>query len=770
MTNLSEPNVRPVSNGSVIWILPVIALLVCAWLAWQAHAQRGIEIEVIFNSGEGIEAGKTGVIYKGISVGTVRSLRLMREPDSRQVVVATLEIRKDFEEHLREGTRFWLVKPSISLAGITGLETLVSGNYIGVSIGEGEKAWRFHALQEEPPLADSLAGLHLTLEADTLGSITKGSPIFYRQIQVGHVKSYQLSTDKASIRIKVFINPEYAVLVKKDSRFWNASGVAVEADLTGVKVRSESLASLMAGGIAFSTPSYREGVSDNEALDLSSPFRLYEDYDAAQVGVQAKVTFDDYEGLQARRTPVMYKGMQIGILKELRVNPNLKDAEATLSIDPLIEPYLVDGTDFWLVKPSISLAGITGLEALVKGNYIGVRLGKKDGPARRTFQARTKAPPLDVSSPGLHLVLLAEKLGSLDVGSPVLYRQIRVGSVQSYQFSRDRQAVIVGVHIEPSYAELVNTSSRFWNASGISVSGALSGIEIRSESLQTLMTGGIAFETPDMQAPAGKQAQRFTLYSDRNSALKSGTLVEIRLERGDGLGPGTPIRYRGLDVGQVDEIALSADLRSVELKARITRAEERIVRLGTQFRVVRPELGLLRTAHLDTLVTGPYLEVYPGRADAARQTEFVGIEQQTQVTEAQGLTLTLSASRLGSIRPGQQVTYREVRVGKVTGYELGPSADRVLVKILIEPRFATLVHTGSRFWESSGISAEFSFFEGAKMRTESLQTLMEGGIAFATPEGEQMGRQALPGQTFLLAKSPKEEWLNWSPRISLGNP
>lgn len=766
MTDLSEPTVKPVSTGSVVWILPVMALLLCLWLGWQAYNQKGVEVEVIFNSGEGIEAGKTAVIYKGISIGVVRGLRLKFDSDDQQIVAATLEINKEFEDHLRQKTRFWLVKPSITLAGITGLDTLVSGNYIAIDLGDGELSRNFKALDEEPPLPDTQPGLHLSLEADTLGSVNKGSPIFYRQIQVGTVKNFHLDAAKNIVEIQIYIRPEYTSLVRKDSRFWNASGVSVDASLSGVKIRSESLSSIMAGGIAFSTPSQGEPPSPLNTVTNSTHFRLYEDYDAAQVGVQVKVVFDDYEGLQAGRTPLIYKGMQIGILKGLNINPNLKDAEAVLSVDPLIEPYLVEGTDFWLVKPSISLAGITGLEALVKGNYISMRLGKTEAPAQRVFQARPKAPPLDISSPGLHLVLIADTLGSVDMGSPVLHRQVKVGSVQSYQFSRDRQAVVIGVHIEPSYADLVNSSSRFWNASGISVSGGLSGVDVKTESLQTVLTGGIAFETPDLRAPVNQKIQRFTLYKDRAAAVKEGTQLSIHLDRGEGLGPGTPIRYRGLDVGQVDEAQLTADLRGVELKVRITKAEEHIARQGTRFRVVRPELGLLRTAHLDTLFTGPYLEVYPGRPDAPRQLQFNAIEQ-TEIVESSGLALTLSANRLGSIRAGNPVTFREVKVGKVTGYELGPNADRVLIRILIEPRFSSLVRTGSRFWESSGIAADFSLWEGAKIRTESLQTLVEGGIAFATPEAEAMGRQALPGQTFLLYKTPKDEWLGWSPKISI---
>jgi paraquat-inducible protein B len=404
---------------------------------------------------------------------------------------------------------------------------------------------------------------------------------------------------------------------------------------------------------------------------------------------------------------------------------------------------------------------------LVKGNFIAVRPGEKGGAPKREFAARAKAPPLDVRAPGLHLVLTSDNLGSLDVGSPVLYRQVRVGSVQSYQFSRDQQKVVVGVHIEQPYANLVNSSSRFWNASGISLSGGLSGIEVRSESLQSLLAGGIAFETPDPQAPAAKRIPRFALHKDRDSAIQRGTQIEIRLERGDGLSAGTAIRYKGLDVGEVDSVALSEDLQHVVLHARITAAEAHIARAGTRFWVVRPELGIMRTANLDTLVTGPYLEVAPGKAGAAVQTRFVGQEREPQ-RAGEGLTLVLSAARLGSIKPGNAVTYREVKVGEVVDYALGPTADRVLIKVLIEPQYAPLVHTASRFWETSGFGVDFSLFKGASLRTDSLESLIEGGVAFATPDGEQMGRRALPGQTFALFKEPQDEWFGWAPKIELG--
>jgi paraquat-inducible protein B len=767
MNDLPMAKARPASNWSAIWVLPLIALLIGGWLGWRAYSTAGIEIHVAFQSGEGIQIGKTEVIYKGMPIGKVVALALERGPDSRGVI-ATLEMDKDVEPHLLTGTRFWLVKPSVSLAGITGLETLVSGNYIAASPGEGEPTREFTALSEPPPLADTEPGLHLTLKAERLGSLGRDSPVFYKQIQVGRVKSYALAEDQSTVEVKLFIEPAYASLVRKHTRFWNASGISIDADLSGFKLRSESLASIVAGGIAFATPEHR---TDSPPTDPSLPFRLYEDFEAAQAGIRVMVKLSDFEGLQAGRTPVLYNGIQAGTLKTLKVNDSLTGAAAELTLDPRTEEYLVEGTEFWVVKPSISLAGITGLEALVKGNYIAVRPGEKGSAAKREFEARPKAPPLNLDAPGLHLVLFSDQRGSLELGSPILYRQVKVGSVQSVQLSRDDMQVVFGVHIEPEYAHLVNSSTRFWNASGITLKGGLSGVEVKSESLQTLLSGGIAFDTPNLQAPAGgKRVQRFSLYASQESALQKGLALTIRVERGDGLSPGTAIRYKGLDVGKVESIELTDDLQAVILHARITQATAQIARAGTRFWVVKPEVSLTRAANLETLVTGQYLEVQPASRPGPSQLVFTASELPPSAAEnvtEQGLRLVLSAARRGSIKPGVVVSYREVPVGKVTDFELGPTSDRVLIHVLIEPRYAPLVRSGSRFWNASGIGVDAGLFSGVKVRTESLEALLEGGIAFASPDNPQMGGPAQPGQTFVLFDEVKDEWLSWAPKIAL---
>ncbi|SDI66364.1 PqiB family protein [Pseudomonas panipatensis] len=761
MSDLPTPKTRKTSNWSAIWILPLIALAIGAWLAWRAYDQAGVVIHIQFESGEGIQPNKTEVIFKGIAIGKVIDMHVNRPNLS---VNATIEMRKESADYLSRQTRFWLVKPRVSLAGVTGLETLVSGNYIAVDPVKGDLHHDFVALKEPPPLSDSLPGLHLVLKAERLGSLEQGSPIYYRQIQVGQVKSYQLADDQKTIEVKIHIEPAYADLVRKNTRFWNASGITLSGNLTGLKLHTESLASIAAGGIAFATP---ENYPDSPPTDPSKPFRLYEDFDAAQSGLNVHLKVHDVSGLSAGSTPVVYNGVQVGTVKNIDMDQDFNGATATLSMDPRTEDFLNSSTEFWMVKPSISLAGITGLEALVKGNYIAVRFGKAGEPTRE-FSIRPKAPPLNLDAPGLHIVLTSDKLGSLDVGTPILYRQLQVGTVQSYQLSRDRQRVVIGVHIEPEYANLVNTSSRFWNVSGVTLSGDLNGIKFKSESLQTLISGGIAFDTPDPKAAALTKVRRFSLYDSEENAKAAGLMVSLHASSAEGLREGTLIRFKGMEVGRIEQIDLDKDLSGVQLKARLTRAQERIARQGSRFWVVKPQIGLSGAENLGTLVSGQYIEVLPTDKPAPAQVAFNLLEQApNRLLDAEGLRLTLSAARRGSLKPGVPVTYREVQVGSVTSFELGEQGDRVLIHILIEPRYAPLVRSGSRFWNSSGVGVDAGLFKGVKLRTESVETILAGGVAFATPDNAQMGEPARPGQTFALFDEANDEWLQWAPKIPL---
>jgi paraquat-inducible protein B len=766
MIDLPMAKIRPASNWSAIWVLPLLALVIGAWLGWQAYEKAGIEIRLTFATGDGIQVGKTEFLYKGMVIGKVKSMDFLMDGKDRGVI-ATLEVDKRVEPYLLSSTRFWLVKPSVTLAGITGLDTLVSGNYITASPGlDGEPTRDFIALEDVPPMAESTPGLHITLKAERLGSLNRDSPVFYKQIQVGRVRSYALAEDNTTVNVKIFIEPEYASLVRKHTRFWNASGITIDAGLGGIKVKTESIASIIAGGISFATPENR---ADSPPTDPSLPFRLYTNFDEAQSGFKIVVKFPSMDGLTTN-TAVMFNGVQIGSVKKLKINDDLFGVTAELLMDPRAEDFMTEGADFWIIRPSISLAGITGIDALVKGNYIGIQPGAKGARGKRDFLALLKPPAMELSTPGLHLILLSNKLASLSVGSPVLFRQIKVGTIQSYKLSADAKQVLLSVHIEPEFASLVNSSTRFWNASGVTLTGGLSGVKVQAESLQSLLAGGITFETPDVKAsPLKGKLAKFTLFDDRELALQQGVDVSITVASGEGLDVGTSIRYKGIVVGKVHDVELTNDLKSVILHVRIIKAGDRVARKGSQFWVVKPEVSLTRLANLDTLVTGQYLDVQPAPIGRAVQTDFVAQPlPPTNTPSQQGLRLVLSAPVRGSIKPGVMISYRDIPVGKVLDFELGPTSNLVLLHVLIEPRYATLIHTGTRFWNSSGVSVDAGLLKGVKLRTDSLESMLAGGISFATPELPLMGNPARPGQTFMLNAEAKEEWLQWSPKIVLG--
>jgi paraquat-inducible protein B len=206
------------------------------------------------------------------------------------------------------------------------------------------------------------------------------------------------------------------------------------------------------------------------------------------------------------------------------------------------------------------------------------------------------------------------------------------------------------------------------------------------------------------------------------------------------------------------------------LQASLTVSGARFAREGSVFKVIRPEISLTKAANLDTLITGPYIEVIPAsNPQAARQNRFKG-EALTKVESEQkaGLKLTLTTLQRKSLKAGMTITYRGIPVGTVTDLELSPDAASVLAHVLIEPQYSKLVYSGSKFWSDAGLSVDFSLFKGAQVRTDSVEDLLEGSIAFATPEDARKGQPARAGQIFDLNGEVQDEWLQWRPRIAIG--
>ena len=244
-----------------------------------------------------------------------------------------------------------------------------------------------------------------------------------------------------------------------------------------------------------------------------------------------------------------------------------------------------------------------------------------------------------------------------------------------------------------------------------------------------------------------------------------GSTLTIQFRDVKGLKVGqTPIQYRGADIGDVTDIQLGPDQEFATVKVRLRRFASSIAREGSAFWIVRPQLAMGNFTGLGTIITGPYIEVLPGRGE--RAAKFVAVEHSPRMIDPNGLKLILLSDHSGSLRSGVPISYRGIEVGAVRESRLSTNASFVEIHCVIRRNYAPLVRAGSKFWNVTGLDVQIGLFKGAELNVESLKSLMIGGIAFATPDESQAG-PVRDGMAFALHEKPEEDWLKWAPQIAV---
>jgi len=368
------------------------------------------------------------------------------------------------------------------------------------------------------------------------------------------------------------------------------------------------------------------------------------------------ITFETGEGLEEGKTKLQYLSIPVGIVETIDLSKGAPGVIVEVRVKPEGAARITEGTRFWVVRPRIGSSGISGFETLLSGAYITLDLGPRDAKIERSFKG-LEDPPMIIDQPdALRLELTTNDLGDISTGSPIYYRDIRVGKVVGYELGDKDQNITIHIAIAHKHANLVNANTHFWNVSGFELDASFSGIEARLESLRSLILGGIDFDTHGAPGAIAKNGDHYSLYDGPKQSNK---------------------------------------------------AWERS-----------------RTMHI--LVEG---------------------------------------KTLGSIREGEAILYSGVQVGRVLSVELKKDSASIGVVLGIEPQYARLVRTNSRFWNASGISADIGL-TGIHIHTASLAALVSGAVAFATPE--KPGARAAAGSIFKLHDEPKKEWLKWRPHIWLG--
>ncbi len=324
---------------TAIWLIPIIAALIAAYLGWHDYAQHGPLITITFKTAEGLVPGQTQIRYKDVTLGTVENVRL---DDSMSDVVVSARMTGEAKPLLTDHAMFWVVRPRLNTFNPSELETLVSGSYIQIEPDgrDGQPEDRFTGLENPPAQRSDEPGRTFILKADRLGSIAVGSQIYFRDINVGEAIGYDVGNGFEPLTVTVFVRDPYDKLVRAQSRFWNASGLSVNLGANGLQLQTHSLRSVLSGGISFLTPP--EAQNDAPA-DAGSVFTLYDDKkDADAARYPERMPYVTYFEASvkdlARGSPVLIYGLQVGEVTDVKLLFDQKKGEPKVRVDFEIQP------------------------------------------------------------------------------------------------------------------------------------------------------------------------------------------------------------------------------------------------------------------------------------------------------------------------------------------------------------------------------------------------------------------------------------------------
>lgn len=348
-----QADIKPQSRLSKIWLVPLLALTIGGWMLYYQWSHQGRLIEIEFAAGAGLEAEKSKIKVRDLDVGVVKRLELKEDLSG---VIAYIRMQPGTDTFLGEETRFWLVTPKVSLSGVSGLGTLLSGPYIHMEPAKnGDGRNHFVALSEPPVTEVGTPGLHITLTSNHTFTFKTGDPVLFKGLTVGEFESESFDFEQRTASYRVFIRAPYSQLVTENTRFWNSSGVRVNMGVNGIQLHADSIESLMHSGVTFGVPT---GMPKGKVITRNHSYEIFDSYkQASDQRYKAEAKFaifieSSVRGLEAG-APVEYRGLEIG--RVLAVSPQVEDQrpadekllDTSYAIPVIIsiQPGRIDGSD-----------------------------------------------------------------------------------------------------------------------------------------------------------------------------------------------------------------------------------------------------------------------------------------------------------------------------------------------------------------------------------------------------------------------------------------
>ena len=471
---------------SAIWLTPILAVALTGWLLYSGYINSGRVIRIQFDSGSDIIAGKTLLKYRGMPVGKVVDLEI---DDSMTKVNVVVKLKKKADNIAKEGMQFWVVKPRVSINQITGLETIISGTYIEVkppfnsldAIKKQKDQDFFVGLSDPPAFEPDMGSVTVNLWSEKDYGIYSGMLLYNNNMSAGHILSVRYDSDTKKFFYTASVGAEYQKYLNSSTRFWNISGFDLKIDSAGLHVNSSSLNSVFQGGVAFDS---------DENTKTAKPQKEYEiaaGYSETLLSPERLTLYmPECYGIRPDRTPVMYKGMQAGVVADVNITRKGM-CEASLRLNKKYSYLAVEGSRFALEQPQISVDGVKNLSSMLLGVFLNIEAGT--GRHKDVFYLSDK-PVVSVPADSLMIRLKAATSASADIGTGIYYRGVRIGQITDTEL-KGRQ-MTYDAAIFPQFRHLAVSGLYLWQPDLMNVTYGAQGINVSTEGLQSAVTGGIS--------------------------------------------------------------------------------------------------------------------------------------------------------------------------------------------------------------------------------------------------------------------------------------
>ena len=683
-----DANVTQNRRISPFWLLPFIALCIGAILFFQIIQEQGVSVRITFANGEGLVADKTQIRYQGLQIGVVKKVNFT---DDLQKVDVVANIYPEAKSVLRENTKFWLVKPSASLAGISGLDALVSGNYITLQPGDGDAKNEFIAETEGPIAQLNPGDLLIHLIADDLGSISIGASIYYKKMPVGKVYDYHFTEDGKKVEIDIVIDKPYAKFVKKDSHFWNISGINANIGVSGLNVNVDSLNAVVQGAAAFDSP------NDSPIAEMNETYTLYSNLQAAKRGINISVSIPSVAGLEAGKTQVYYQNTEIGVLSKLSaVENNDEMLSGTLLIDPNLTNLFKTNTHIVLRAKKSGLGDFTDVQKLLRGQYFEILPG--NGDTQTTFNVIKESELLLKQPNTLVLNLTAPETYGISEGQPLLYNNIQIGEVVAQHVASD--GVQFKVAVAADYRHLIHGDTLFVAASNFDVSIGVDGLRFEAATPERWLQGGIRIIAGKEQS---KAQENYVLYRDLASAEAGITdnrptpTITLNTSNLPSINKGSLVLYRQYEVGKILDIRPQQQNFAVD------------VFIYPKYQHLLTDKSLFwveSAAQIDITPKGISIQATPITRSLKGAISFDNSGSKHNRTlypnelraKSAGQQIILTAEDATNLSKGMALRYLGLTIGEIDSVQLDQKNNKIISKALIHPNYMALIaKEGSRF-------------------------------------------------------------------------